>query len=142
MAITEELGYSKFCASLVPLMVPYAPQETRQAITTELSCQCNTGSENFLSQIVMGDETWAHCFEPESMQKSTEWPNMVTPRKKKLKSAQSAGKIMVALFWDDKDIILVNFLSRGIRMSFDCYTDTQKSLNAHHHQVCPTRNMS
>jgi len=101
MAITEELDYSKFCASWVPLMVPEASKETTQATATDLSFQCDTGSESFLLQIVMGDETQIHCFEPNSMQKLIEWPHMATPRKNKFKSAQSAGKIMVAVFWDE-----------------------------------------
>jgi len=49
----------------------------------------------------MGDETRVHCFEPDSMQKLIEWPHMATPRKNKFKSAQSSGKIMVAVFWDE-----------------------------------------
>jgi len=60
MAVTEEVGNSKFCASWVPLMAPDASKETRQATATDLSCQCENGSESFLSQIVMGDETWSH----------------------------------------------------------------------------------
>jgi hypothetical protein len=72
MAITEEFGYSNFFAAWVPLMVQDASKETRQATATDLSCQCDTGSESFLLQIVVGDETWVHCFEPKSMQKSIE----------------------------------------------------------------------
>jgi len=81
--------------------VPVAPKETRQATATDLSCQCDTGSESFLRQIVMGDETQVHCFEPDSMQKLIKWPYTATPRKNKFKSAQSGGKTMVAVFWDE-----------------------------------------
>lgn len=48
MAITEQLGYSKFCASWLPLMVLEALKETRQATATDLSFQCDTESESFL----------------------------------------------------------------------------------------------
>jgi hypothetical protein len=72
-----------------------------EATATDLSCQCDTGYENFLSQIVMEVKTWVHCFESKSMQKSIKWPHMATPRKNKFKSAHSAGKIMVTVFWDE-----------------------------------------
>jgi hypothetical protein len=39
MEIIEKLGYSKVCASWVPLMVPDAPKETRKATATNLLCQ-------------------------------------------------------------------------------------------------------
>jgi hypothetical protein len=41
-----------------------------------------------------------------------EWSHVVSPRKKKLKSALLAGNIMVTVFWDGKGVIILNFLSR------------------------------
>jgi len=38
----------------------------RNQVATDLLHQFETGAEGFLSQIVMGDETWVHYFEPES----------------------------------------------------------------------------
>jgi hypothetical protein len=90
----------------------------------------------------MGEETWVQRFEPESMHKLIEWHHMTTPKKKKFKSALSAGKIMVTDFWDTNGVILVNFLSSGTTVSSDCYVETQRNLNARHHQVHPTTKMS
>jgi hypothetical protein len=38
--------------------------------------------ESFLSQIVIGDETWIHHFEPQTRKQSVEWHNESSPRKK------------------------------------------------------------
>jgi hypothetical protein len=35
---------------------------------TDLLHQYDAGGEGYLSQIVLGDETWVHHFEPESKQ--------------------------------------------------------------------------
>jgi hypothetical protein len=129
MAVTKELVYSKFCASWVPLMVP-------DATATDLSCQCDTWSESFLSQIVMSDETWVHCFELESMQKSIDPQGRINSRvHSQLEKSwlQSFGMNFVLFLWTS---FLVGW----------GYTLTailkHKSLNAHHHQIRPIRNMS
>jgi len=38
---------------------------------------------------------------------------VIFPRKKKFQSVQSAGKIMVTLFSDKENVLLVNILSLG-----------------------------
>jgi hypothetical protein len=58
----EELRYSKVCAHWVSGMLIQTQKETREAITTDLLHQYDTEGEGFLSQIVMGDETWIHYF--------------------------------------------------------------------------------
>jgi len=51
-----------------------------------------------LQQIVTGDKTWVHHFEPESKRESMEWRHSSSPRSKEFKSQQSAGKVMVTIF--------------------------------------------
>jgi hypothetical protein len=55
---------------------------------------------------------------------------MASPREKKFESALLAGIIMVTIIWDEKGVIFVNFLLRGIAVNFDHCNETLKSLNA------------
>jgi hypothetical protein len=54
-------------------------------------------TEAFLSQIVTGDETWIHHFEPETKRQSMEWYHPACPQRKKI---TSTSKIMIIVFWD------------------------------------------
>jgi hypothetical protein len=47
--------------------------------------------ETFLPWTVTGDETWVHHFELETKRQSMEWQHPQLPRKKKFKTAPSAG---------------------------------------------------
>jgi hypothetical protein len=50
--------------------------------------------EAFLSKIVTGGETWVCHYTPESKVESMTWKHPHSPVKKKLKTNQSAGKVM------------------------------------------------
>ena len=91
---------------------------------------------------MIGDETWAHHFEPESKRASMEWRHPTSPRLKKFKSQQSAGKVMVTVFWDSVGVILVDFMSKGATISSDVYMDTLKKLKARIQRVRPALKMS
>jgi hypothetical protein len=66
--------------------------------------------EGFLERIVSGDESWVHYFQPEAKQASNEWWHSSSPKPKKFCAAQSAGKLMLTLFWDCKSPILEHYM--------------------------------
>lgn len=68
---------------------------------------CRENKDGVLAQIVTGDETWVHHYERESKQDSVQWHKKGTPPPKKFKVSQSAGKIMVTVFWDSEGILLI-----------------------------------
>ena len=70
-------------------------------------------NKTFLQQIVTGDDTWVHHFEPESKRASMEWCHLTSPHSKTFKSQQSAGKVMVTVFCNSVVVILVDFMSKG-----------------------------
>jgi hypothetical protein len=94
-------------------MLTYSHKGTRKAVPTDLLHQYNTEVEGFLLQIVMGQNR-THHFEPESKQQLMEWCHILSP-KKKLERVPSAGKIIVTVFLDEKDVILVNFFPTGTK---------------------------
>ena len=68
--------------------------------------------------------------------------HLTSPRSKKFKSQQSAGKAMVTVFWDSVGVILVDFISNGATINSDVYIDTLKKLKARIQRVRPALEMS
>jgi histone-lysine N-methyltransferase SETMAR len=93
------------------------------------------GGEAFLSRIVTGDETWAHHYEPETKRQSMEWHHPQSPRKKKLKTTPSAGKVTITVFWDIDGVILVDVMARGETINSDAYIKTLKKLEQRYRRV-------
>ena len=65
-----------------------------------------------------------------SKRASMEWYHPTSPRSKKFKSQQSAGKVRVTVFWDSVGVILVDFMSKGATTNPDVYINTLKKLKA------------
>jgi hypothetical protein len=73
--------------------------------------------EEFLSYTGTGNETLVYYYEPESQRKFMEWRHTSSPAKRKFKSAPSAGKIIVTLFWDMYGPILKHYQEKGERVN-------------------------
>jgi histone-lysine N-methyltransferase SETMAR len=69
--------------------------------------------EDLLNRIVTGDESWVHQYQPESKHTS--------PSTKKFKVMPSGGKVMLAVFWDSKGILLAHFQKYGENVNFASY---------------------
>jgi hypothetical protein len=83
-----------------------------------------------MNSIVMGDESWAHYYEPETKRQSMQWHHLGSPTPKKFKVTPSAGKVMMTVFWDSYGVLLVDFLQKGGTINFVCYQETLKKLVA------------
>ena len=134
------LGNSKVCARWVPRQLTEAHTQSRLEACSELLEYCHS-EKIFLQRIVAGDETWVHHFKPESKRASMEWCHPIPPRSK-FKSRQSAGKVMVTVFWDSVGMITVDFMSKGATINSNVYIDTLKKLKARIQRVRPALEMS
>jgi hypothetical protein len=56
--------------------------------------------DQFLFNIITGDELWIHHFDPEEKRLSMQYRHTSSPRPKKIKKIPSAGKILLTGFWD------------------------------------------
>ena len=57
-------------------------------------------------------------------QQSRQWQHSSSPKSRKFKQAQSAGKVMAAVFWDRKRVLLVDFMATGTTINADRYCET------------------
>ena len=111
-------------------MLTYACKGTRKAVVTNNLHQYSAGSEGFVLQIVIGDETWIYHCEPIFKRQSMEYD---IPKKKKFNSVPSTGKIMITVLWYEKGVILMNFLRKRTTLNCDQYIEILRSLNANLH---------
>ena len=84
--------------------------------------------DNFLDSIITGNETRTYHFTPEMKQQSRQWQQSSSPNLRKLKQAQSAGKVMTTVFCDRKGVLWVDFMVTGTTINADRYTETLKKL--------------
>jgi len=59
------LGYTKVCSRWVSLMLTPEKKQKRLEICEELLKRYREEGDQFLSNIVTGDESWIHHFDPE-----------------------------------------------------------------------------
>jgi len=60
------------------------------------------------------DETWLYQYDPETKQQTMEWRHSGSPcPASKIQSANSAGKVLASIFWDQDGILLINYLPKG-----------------------------
>jgi histone-lysine N-methyltransferase SETMAR len=85
-------------------------------------------SHEFLERIVTGDETRVHYHAPETNRASMEWKHPGSPRTKKFEMVKSAGKLMATVFWDHKDVLLVEFMKKGTTINAASYCATLERL--------------
>jgi hypothetical protein len=76
---------------------------------------------DFLSA-VSGDESLVH-YQPETKRASKEWQHSTSPKPKKFRAAQSAGKLMLMLFWNCKGPILEHYMPTHCTVNSESYCD-------------------
>ena len=70
------------------------------------------------------DETWVHHYDPETKIQSMQWKHKGSPTLKKFKVLPSAGKVLLSVFWDAQEgVIMVDYLQRGARITSLYYAD-------------------
>jgi hypothetical protein len=87
----------------------------------------NFALRQFLERIVTADVTWLHHYEPDSKAQSIAWKHLTSPVAKKFKSQPSAGKMMLTLFWDMEDVILVHFTPKGKTVNSQNYCNVLRT---------------
>ena len=139
--IMDTLEYSKVCSRWIPRQLTEAYKQSHLEACSELLEYCHS-DKTFLQRIVTGDETWVHHFKPESKKILVEWRHPISPCLNKFKSQQSAGNVMVTVFWDSVGVILVDFMSKEATINLDVYIDTLKKLKARIQRVRPALEIS
>ena len=65
---------------------------------------------DFKRRFITIDETWIHHYTPEAKEQSKQWTEAGGSAPKKAKTIQLAGKVMARVFWNFKEILLIDYL--------------------------------
>uniref|UniRef100_A0A1B6CNN9 Mos1 transposase HTH domain-containing protein n=1 Tax=Clastoptera arizonana TaxID=38151 RepID=A0A1B6CNN9_9HEMI len=72
--------------------------------------------------------TEMHHWTPESKRQSMVWKGKDEPTPKKVKVVESAGKIMATVFWDNKGVLLIDYLPHGTTITAARYCELLQQL--------------
>ncbi|XP_018564185.1 histone-lysine N-methyltransferase SETMAR-like [Anoplophora glabripennis] len=126
--VTEKLKFRQLCRRWVPKILTEQHKTKRMGSALQSLTRYDEGGEEFLTQIVTGDETWVSYDTPESKRQSMEWRHTSSPAKVKPKQILTPRKMMCTVFWDWKGILLIDFLPRGQTIKADAYCETLRKL--------------
>ena len=98
-------------ARWVPKPLSDEQMATRTSVCSALLKRFRS-KDDFLLRLVTVDETWVHCYEPENKAQSCQWVGPRSQRLKKFKTHSSPGKVMATVFWDAKDVIMLDILPK------------------------------
>ena len=107
----DRLGMRKLTALWVPKSLSDEHIATRASVCSALLKRFRS-KDDFLLRLVTVDETWVHYYEPENKAQSRQWVGPGSPRSKKFKTQPSASKVIATVFWDAKDVIMLDFLPK------------------------------
>jgi len=79
---TEKLHMRQVSAKFMLHLLTDTQKENRVEISQELLANAN-GNENFLKNIITGDETWVYGYDVETRMQSLQWMGKGSPRTKK-----------------------------------------------------------
>jgi hypothetical protein len=66
-----------------------------------------------ITSYTTGDETWVSFVNVETKERSKQWMHACSPNKpKKIKQRFSARKLMPAVFWDRKEVLIVEVMQQ------------------------------
>ena len=74
------------------------------------------------ARMVTMDETWPYHYDPETKQPSVEWRHSGSPRSKRFRVQKSARKVLASIFWDQDDILLIDYLLKGKTINAEYYS--------------------
>lgn len=121
--LVEDLAMSRVVARWVPKLLTPVMKTARVSACRELLSLYEANPENFLTQLVTGDETWFHFYEPTTKQQSSQWVTREDARPVKAKTVASMGKRMATIFWDSHGVLLLEWLPDKHTINSDYYVD-------------------
>ena len=122
--IHEKLDMSKIKARCVPRMLsPFQKDIRRQCCQENLELLAED-SEYFFQSLMTDDETWVYHRNPETKMVSMQWKHKTPSTPKMFRVKKSAGNVMETVFWDEKGLVLLQFMPQKTTITGQTYAHT------------------
>jgi len=95
--LTEKMKMHRVAAKFVPRLLTEKQKQNRVSVSQELLDRSNT-DENFLKNVITGDETWVYGYDVETKVQSSRWLGKSSPRPKQARQSCSNVKVMLIVF--------------------------------------------
>jgi hypothetical protein len=102
-------------------------KKLRMDVSSQLLRLLAGEGDDFLFNIVTGDESWFHRFDPETKRQFMDWHH-TTSIKKNCRTAPSVVEFMGTATWDAEGCILLDFSPNGESISAVRYVQTLRKL--------------
>ena len=129
------LGYTKFCSRWVPCMLT-AEKKQHVEVCEELLNRYREEGDQFLLNIVTGDESWIHHFDPKEKRLSMVYRHTSFPCPKKIQNNAVCRQDPLTVFWDSQRVYMTEFLEAEKTVNSARYIETIKNLRR---RVCRVR---
>jgi len=126
--IHEKLDMSQVSSRWVPRMLSPFQKDTRRQCCQENLELLTKDPEHFFQRLVTGDETWVYHRDPEFKMESMQWKHKTSPTPKMCRVEKSAGKVMATVFWDEKGLLLLEFMPQKTTITRQTYANTITTL--------------
>ena len=118
LILGNKLKMRRVAAKFVPHLLADAQKENRVTVRQELFDRSNT-DENFLKNVITGNETWVYGYDVETKVQSSQWMGKLLPRPKKARQSRSNVKVIFFL-----RVSFIMGLFRMVRQSIKSSTQT------------------
>ena len=125
--LTEKLKMHRVAAKFVPRLLTEEQKQNRVTVSQELLDRSNT-DENFLKNVITGDETWVYGYGVETKVQSSQWVGKSSPRPKKARQCRTNVKVMLTVFFYWKGTVHHEFVPRGETVNKEFYLKVMKRL--------------
>jgi hypothetical protein len=122
------LGFPKICASWAPHELTDDMKDEQVTVSKEIVSLFEVAGEVFLQRIVTGGGSLVHHCDPEKERLSVEYCHKGSPAPTQYKTKESAGKVILNVFWNSEGVVLTGFLQEGATVNSEHYIETLKNL--------------
>ena len=120
--IREELKMRKICAKFVPRGLREDQKERLCRDTMEMVELINSDLV-VLDALVICDESWIYCYNPETKRQSSQWKHAGSPRPKKVRQSKSTHKLLMISFFDSTGMIYMHWVPTGQTVNKEYYVE-------------------
>ena len=77
----------------------------------------------FLDALVICDESWIYCYDPETKRQSSQWKHACSPRPKKARQTKSTHKLLMIPFFDSTGMIYMHWVPTEQTVNKEYYVE-------------------
>jgi hypothetical protein len=108
----DQLNMRKVYANVVPKNLTQENKDNGKNICSDVM-EGITEQPGVLEDVITCDETWIFQYDPDTKRQWMHWKTPTSPRMKKARMSKSKVKAMMIVFFDIRDVIMIEWAPEG-----------------------------